>query len=128
MCFQVSKSLPSRGAWIEIRHWDKSSVCRYRRSPHGERGLKYQHPAKVCQGDGRSPHGERGLKLAMWLERYGDARGRSPHGERGLKSFLPVWPVGQPMSLPSRGAWIEIWVSLGDSQIQRVAPLTGSVD
>ena len=35
--------------------------------------------------------------------------GRSPHGERGLKSLsgrvrgCPVW------SLPSRGAWIEIF-------------------
>ena len=78
------------------------------RSPHGERGLKYDQdhrrrprdqslsswrawieivpcPASGRVGPGRSPHGERGLKLrcsqtAELLESC-----RSPHGERGLK-------------------------------------------
>ena len=75
----------------------------------------------------RSPHGERGLKFRVilvgevsvmslpsrgaWIEIYGNTRGR-----------CWLW------SLPSRGAWIEIprrppsmlWIT--------VAPLTGSVD
>ena len=33
---------------------------------------------------------------------------RSPHGERGLKYDLRGVALGQPRSLPSRGAWIEI--------------------
>ena len=33
-----------------------------RRSPHGERGLKYRGHAVRGQLVGRSPHGERGLK------------------------------------------------------------------
>ena len=77
--------------------------------------------------------------------------GRSPHGERGLKSVTaPVW-VGETLSLPSRGAWIEITLyplpvprlhsrsphgERGLKSAARrlhsidviVAPLTGSVD
>ena len=38
----------------------------------------------------------------------GGGAGRSPHGERGLKYVLPGDKVGALLSLPSRGAWIEI--------------------
>ena len=34
----------------------------YSRSPHGERGLKYESEAAFGRLSGRSPHGERGLK------------------------------------------------------------------
>ena len=34
--------------------------------------------------------------------------GRSPHGERGLKLILIGWICGWILSLPTRGAWIEI--------------------
>ena len=34
--------------------------------------------------------------------------GRSPHGERGLKYFARASFCLQYLSLPSRGAWIEI--------------------
>ena len=56
-----------------------------RRSPHGERGLKFEPIGKVNTYDGRSPHGERGLKLVMNPQKCLYAKGRSPHGERGLK-------------------------------------------
>ena len=36
------------------------------------------------------------------------AAGRSPHGERGLKYSDKKSEVNEAMSLPSRGAWIEI--------------------
>ena len=37
-------------------------------------------------------------------------RSRSPHGERGLK-FVPDGTEDRyAASLPSRGAWIEIWL------------------
>ena len=40
--------------------------------------------------------------------RFGHLRCRSPHGERGLKC-LPALPPHLPqLSLPARGAWIEI--------------------
>ena len=34
----------------------------------------------------RSPHGERGLKFDSVMSATGGRNGRSPHGERGLKS------------------------------------------
>ena len=34
--------------------------------------------------------------------------GRSPHGERGLKSILEGVHSSYELSLPSRGAWIEM--------------------
>ena len=56
------------------------------------------------------------------------AERRSPHGERGLKSLaVQQRPVVQ-LSLPSRGAWIEITVTTVVDGDTVVAPLTGSVD
>mgnify|MGYP007032425004 FL=1 len=80
------KSLPIRGAWIEI-----SCVA-----------LLLNHATS------RSPSGERGLKL--------DGEGmanlltgsRSPSGERGLKCENPDFGRADGESLPIRGAWIEI--------------------
>ena len=55
----------------------------------------------------RSPHGERGLKFhGDWENHTG--KGRSPHGERGLKYVPPYSLPGPVASLPTRGAWIEI--------------------
>ena len=54
------------------------------RSPHGERGLKYEKGVPTRLTYGRSPHGERGLKWIVCDDVVSDAR-RSPHGERGLK-------------------------------------------
>ena len=90
------------------------------RSPHGERGLKYDQdhrrrprdqslsswrawieivpcPASGRVGPGRSPHGERGLKFDQ-AHVAGGIAGRSPHGERGLK--LIVQPC---LACPMRG-------------------------
>ena len=102
---------------------------RFGRSPHGERGLKYQVHVVTIRQDRRSPHGERGLKYAC-AEEAGELLRRSPHGERGLKyhatrhatmrmSRSPhgerglKWIVNADrniiiMSLSSRRAWIEI--------------------
>ena len=78
------------------------------RSPHGERGLKYnlylqnfiKHlslssrrawieidfcPAFKKNHISRSPHGERGLKCKSKHLTQQQTAGRSPHGERGLK-------------------------------------------
>ena len=104
------------------------------RSPHGERGLKWQQtdqvqvdnrmslPARgawiemaICGFPSppcccRSPHGERGLKCPSGVPRVKGGECRSPHGERGLKfsEYPLMYPQKVLQSLPARGAWIEI--------------------
>ena len=83
-----NESLPAWGAWIEIRY--KPSACQQEnRSPHGERGLKYNAWVMGVGATSRSPHGERGLKLQNGLNHH-QAVYRSPHGERGLKCFALI--------------------------------------
>ena len=82
----LKASLPSRGAWIEILDGPGINQAFLRRSPPGERGLKSALPVGCLDySPCRSPPGERGLKC-RWV---------------GLLR-RPV------LSLPSRGAWIEI--------------------
>ena len=76
----------------------------------------------------RSPHGERGLKFAVTSTLNNQVFGRSPHGERGLKLLLLLLLQSLGQSLPTRGAWIEIWIAPRKSNRQSVAPHTGSVD
>ena len=80
-----AQSLPVRGAWIEIVDEACLSDEEERRSPCGERGLKCIEPVH------HAPH-----------------YGRSPCGERGLKCREAIELVEKLMSLPVRGAWIEI--------------------
>ena len=56
------------------------------------------------------------------------ADGRSPCGERGLKLQYDLKPSVAPVSLPVRGAWIEIAVVRGVIAVAEVAPRAGSVD
>ena len=56
-----------------------------RRSPYGERGLKYPVADAVREPAGRSPYGERGLKYHRQHATPVQPAGRSPYGERGLK-------------------------------------------
>ena len=55
----------------------------------------------------RSPHGERGLKY-YYAQETASSKCRSPHGERGLKSKVRVICNENNESLSSRRAWIEI--------------------
>ena len=83
------------------------------RSPHGERGLKSLDALSATLYRCRSPHGERGLKAldALSATLY---LCRSPHGERGLKFWRGVRCLDVMLSLPSRGAWIEMtWAPNG---------------
>ena len=76
----------------------------------------------------RSPHGERGLKY-VGVKDNGKLERRSPHGERGLKFiFLRSLCIDLLVSLPSRGARIEMHATYGVSGPLYVAPLTGSAD
>ena len=77
---------------------------------------------------GRSPSGERGLKCPPWARSaYGDT-GRSPSGERGLKFLSGERLNDGSLSLPIRGAWIEISPVRRVRAVASVAPHPGSVD
>ena len=58
----LRESLPVRGAWVEIRLNTPPPRAAARRSPCGERGLKYTRKRALPHQQGRSPCGERGLK------------------------------------------------------------------
>ena len=45
-CIKSTKSLPTRGAWIEIGTTSRTEASPACRSPHGERGLKYGKPQR----------------------------------------------------------------------------------
>ena len=76
-----------------------------RRSPYGERGLKYRTPDRGMAVMSRSPYGERGLKFRQ-------AAGEGSHRE----------------SLSLRRAWIEISRFEQQTNSAVVALLTESVD
>ena len=59
----------------------------------------------------RSPCGERGLKFRR-LSAFMRCGGRSPCGERGLKSYHLVLEDRPLVSLPVRGAWIEMFTRI----------------
>ena len=44
----------------------------------------------------------------MGYTRIARGHGRSPRGERGLKSILASIAEGGDLSLPARGAWVEM--------------------
>ena len=98
-------SLPVRGAWIEMNFYDWGLRNDDRRSPCGERGLKYQITENAS-----------GMEC------------RSPCGERGLKCFLGDGTALPCRSLPVRGAWIEISSVAMLTSEKKVAPRAGSVD
>ena len=76
---------PHAGAWIEIINFIVFSLSPACRSPCGERGLKCRSYQKQKQTESRSPCGERGLKYT---------------GQQDIATLR--------LSLPMRGAWIEI--------------------
>ena len=84
----------------------RTGLCLDRRSPHGERGLKFHDGACLSEKIPSLP--SRGAWIEIGVKTYHlmCLTGRSPHGERGLKSS------GQQL-VPGG---------------EEVAPLTGSVD
>ena len=73
----------------------------------------------------RSPHGERGLKSDP-SSFSGAVSGRSPHGERGLKSLRSDAVRKHLLSLPTRGAWIEMPDLLYFRQATKSLPTRGA--
>ena len=146
-----SPSLPVRGAWVEIVMTAHISRICLSRSPCGERGLKYccnPHPTSkiasrspcgerglksfsglrpAVRPDSRSPCGERGLKWAAPGCVSGARTRRSPCGERGLKFVHHLYRVKRIVSLPVRGAWVEITNARICRGTISVAPRAGSV-
>ena len=83
--FTAFPSLPARGAWIEIVVLNSKS-------------------AKVLSLPARGAW----IEICVGSQPSSPWRRRSPRGERGLKS-LPCWTRAQKCrSLPARGAWIEM--------------------
>ena len=76
----------------------------------------------------RPPRGGRGLKCQLNQLLPVFTRSRPPRGGRGLKSPVRLDELQVVESPPSRGAWIEIKVVLGDGTVLIVAPLAGGVD
>ena len=67
---------------------------------------------KTEDAKGRSLHGERGLKYSFSVLSSHCFYRRSLHGERGLKFGTNAKDIHKAMSLPSRGAWIEMTESV----------------
>ena len=68
LLFRKQRSLPSRGAWIEMVMLPTLMPFANGRSPRGERGLKYPVIESRGKEVSRSPRGERGLKLLLLRE------------------------------------------------------------
>ena len=99
----------------------------FRRSPHGERGLKLREADAPEDGDRSLPARGAWVEITITPVRSHTAACRSPHGERGLKSSLFDDPNLDVQSLPARGAWVEIGYSTNNMLGNTVAPRTGSV-
>ena len=82
------QSLPSRGAWIEITREEMATMGVASLPSRGAWIEIRIGPLHNMWGTGRSPHGERGLKFQPRIDAV-DVKSRSPHGERGLKSDVP---------------------------------------
>ena len=79
-------SLPARGAWIEMRPAQCSAPRQHQSLPARGAWIEISVPTGMSIiAPSRSPHGERGLKCG-YCGCVADCRCRSPHGERGLKS------------------------------------------
>ena len=105
MLLLIVASLPMRGAWIEIIVVSIVNAFCTRRSPCGERGLKFANRQQSKQFAASLPM--RGAWIEIIL----------------LVAFLSIL-----VSLPMRGAWIEITVASVIRILLIVAPHAGSVD
>ena len=68
------------------------------------------------------------MKFQWFMELREKEDRRSPCGERGLKYTIMKSNPGAVLSLPVRGAWIEIVDNPVFNQVCNVAPRAGSVD
>ena len=98
-----------------------------RRSPCGERGLKYDHLVVNGLRGGRSPCGERGLKFLQG-EQHPQHNPSLPVRGAWIEIEARIQCRHAAESLPVRGAWIEMTADAHGTPITLVAPRAGSVD
>ena len=146
----VNKSLPVRGAWIEICPFCRNQLSSPRRSPCGERGLKYEMTGDLLSCDASLPVRGAWIEIVgqkmlcrlsaslpvrgAWIEiaasKYNRGRAETSLPVRGAWIEIDQIPIvsQRVLSLPVRGAWIEIWRVQSLSRSVEVAPRAGSVD
>jgi len=123
----AARSLPTRGAWIEIQWYDNYDCIRKSLPTRGAWIEMTLAQTPRLSEDGRSPHGERGLKF--------HGKRAKPFGYRSLPTrgaWIEIWAKWHckalKRSLPTRGAWIEMTIRVCKIVPLNVAPHTGSVD
>ena len=104
------RSLSSRRAWIEIQMWQSRSSSSLSRSPHGERGLKFNSKGISINSLRRSPHGERGLKLTNIISEAISPRVALLTESVDWNRMCTYLGIPRIQSLSSRRAWIEIQI------------------
>ena len=124
------KSLSSRRAWIEMLtfhcfpqtlhvalltesvDWNHGGSTNIKsassRSPHGERGLKWQYQRYEKSSDMSLSSRRAWIEILSKSIILKSSQCRSPHGERGLKFRQKRLQKAKVTSLSSRRAWIEI--------------------
>ena len=79
------RSLPARGAWIEIENEFTVAGPGCSRSPRGERGLKYRLHAYTTTIQRSLPARGAWIEILPVAQAVSRLARRSPRGERGLK-------------------------------------------
>ena len=105
-----------------------SASLYHRRSPRGERGLKFSVFLIVGPLALSLPSRGAWIEMSSHIVQDTPSTGRSPRGERGLKWRTTFLRQNFKPSLPSRGAWIEMPFVAYSTAGPLVAPLAGSVD
>ena len=107
------RSLPARGAWIEIENEFTVAGPGCSRSPRGERGLKYRLHAYTTTIQRSLP--ARGAWIEIVTRYPCEACARASLPARG--AWIEILHIRlmrfRFLSLPARGAWIEIRPELG---------------
>ena len=102
------RSLPARGAWIEIENEFTVAGPGCSRSPRGERGLKYRLHAYTTTIQRSLP--ARGAWIEIVTRYPCEACARASLPARG--AWIEILHIRlmrfRFLSLPARGAWIEI--------------------
>ena len=89
--------------------------------------MKYAEiSAELQRAISRSPCGERGLKFTYPHGANKQEEGRSPCGERGLKCKKKTEVEKLGVSLPVRGAWIEINMRQIEAEFDTSLPVRGA--
>ena len=101
-------SPPARGAWIEIKHRDMRFMFFSCRSPHGERGLKYNAGQHL-----KNPLPARGawIEISVIVKTISAQTSLPARGAWIEMPMRDIASVSRYASLPARGAWIEITMS-----------------